>query len=240
MRLSCSFAAPLQEIDEKNESLLSVAGDLEDAFLDRCAAAFPPEELGQIARCLRYAAALQTTDGEHAALGAYLTHPIRVATLLLRIMAPPQADLIRAALIHNVFEVCGVREEDLTLAGIPLRLAKGIRKLTIDRNLQFDDAYLARYYAGIEALGEDFALLKCIDKLDNFLGMRLFDSSAPHWKSYIESGYRHLLPMAERLSPDLSRFLTEVVVLLRERGSDPELVVRYGNFLARQSKAEGA
>ena len=47
--------------------------------------------------------------------------------------------------------------------------------LTVDRDRDRDPTYLADHYAEIEAYGPQLVLIKCIDRLDNVLGLAPFE-----------------------------------------------------------------
>jgi hypothetical protein len=231
MAVICAFGGVAEEMAQKAESLLSPARDQEAAFLALCAQKLPPRAIDGVKSALAYAGSLKTADGEHASIQAYLSHPIRVAELTVSMQIPASLEAVQLALLHNVFEVCAIAEDDIVAAGFSGRIAQGIRKQTINRDRQWDDDYLTGYYRDIEDFGSDLALIKCLDKIDNFLGMRLFDDSSAVWRPYISTGHRYVGPMARRLSPDLGAFCDELVGVLLSAGSDVELVARYKNFL---------
>jgi (p)ppGpp synthase/HD superfamily hydrolase len=185
----------------------------EAALLAASTACFGAPAAARIQETLAFAKSLESRNSGHPDMLAYMRHPVRVARLTLRLQQPPQADTIQLALIHNVFELAGLAENDLVKAGYDERTAQRIRLLTIDRDRQYDPAYLPGYYDAIEAAGDDVALVKCADKLDNILGLKLL----PRTKTiitYLEMADQFVVPMASRLAPELGRYVAGAIALM--------------------------
>jgi (p)ppGpp synthase/HD superfamily hydrolase len=232
MRVVCQLGSIVEEIARKSESMVRPAGDLEPSFLAACQVRLDPGAAEDVAKALAFARSTAIVDEHQGGIQAYLSHPIRVAGMTLSMQVPASAETVQLALLHNVFEVCALSEADITTAGISSRVAQGIRLQTVDRERQWDEGYLQGYYAAIEAFGPDLALVKCLDKLDNFLGMALIDDIGPTWSRYIVTGHRFVGPMAHRLSEQLGRFADDLVAHLLAHGSDPVLGAQYRAFLA--------
>lgn len=232
MRVVCQLGSVAEEIARKSESMVRPAQELEPSFLAACRVRLDSGAAEGVTKALAFARSTAVVDEHQGGIQAYLSHPIRVAEMTLSMQVPASAETVQLALLHNVFEVCALSETDVTAAGISSRVAQGIRLQTIDRKRQWDDGYLQSYYADIEAFGSDLALVKCLDKLDNFLGMALVDDADSVWSRYIVTGHRFVGPMAHRLCDQLGRFADKLVAHLLTHGSDPVLGAQYRAFLA--------
>jgi (p)ppGpp synthase/HD superfamily hydrolase len=164
----------------------------------------------------------------------YLSHPLRVARLVLDLHPAPTPDLGVIGVLHNVFEVCAKDERDLVDAGFSSEVASAIRLLTIDRQRETDPGYLADFYGAIEAHSEGLALVRCADKLDNLLGLELLEEG-PIRDSYIDLAERFVGPIASRLSPAFGAFFQAVVAHMRKTGCSAPLKQRYDRFITEHS-----
>jgi (p)ppGpp synthase/HD superfamily hydrolase len=183
-------------------------------------------------RAVDFALSLQSHDAHHASVRAYFSHPLRVATFALALDDEPAVETVQLGVLHNVFEICGLTERDLVAAGLPARVADGIRLLTIDRKRERDREYLTGFYARIEAFGRRLALIRTVDKLDNLLGLQLLDEGDVR-QSYLELGHAFVGPIAHRLSPSIGAYFHDVAVFMRTAGVDREAQARYQAFNRR-------
>jgi hypothetical protein len=156
--------------------------------------------------------------------------------MALEMQQNPDVDTVLISLLHNVFEVCELQDKDLKDAGYRDYVIKAIRLLTIDRNLETDPEYLTGFYGKIEAFGENLSLVRCLDKLDNLLGLELFEENSDR-DSYIDLAQRFVSPMAHRLSDKFGRYFKEVVAYMRATGCKQELKEQYDRFI-REHEAD--
>ncbi len=77
----------------------------------------------------------------------------------------------------------------------------GFGLTTIDRKQQYDEAYLAKFYGRIAEFGDDLALIKCVDKLDNLLAFQLFERT-PEIERYMALCEQFVVPLAGKLSSE--------------------------------------
>jgi len=219
--------------------MLQYPEGVEQTLLDLAATHFPADETDQVRATIAFAKSLESVDPHHPTLRVYFSHPLRVATLALRLTSPPDLEIVKTALLHNVFEVSGLEENDLVGAGYSERLARGIRLLTIDRHRQYDPEYLAEFYNQIESFGADLALIKCVDKLDNLLAFELFERT-PQIEVYLEMCDRFVAPMAQRLSEELGDYVSESISYARTSGCRPDLKAKYELFVSQANAAAQA
>lgn len=222
------------EVDEKIASSLRPPDLVKDTFTQLCRDKLEPTGLTEIRKALSYAESLTTSDPHHPSMKAYVAHPLRVATFVLRLSARPSPETVAMGLVHNVFEISGVDETDLVNAGFSVRLAEGIRLLTIERSRQYDEDYLTTFYRDIEAFGNDLALVKCCDRLDNLLVFDLIERSEK-LSLYMNLSERFVVPMAARLDPDFGHYMHAVIARMQGSDCNPELKREYQLFLASQN-----
>lgn len=209
----------------KVASMLERLEESEQRLLDLCHARLSASEMEEVRRTLAFAKSLESTNVSHPSMRAYLSHPIRVAKIAFQLLAQPAVETVSIGLLHNVFEVTGLREADLLAAGFSERLASGIRLMTVDRERQFNETYLKDFYGRILEFGEDLALVKCVDKLDNLLAFQLFDGAVRD--EYLETTSRFVTPLAAHLSPRFGEYFGAVIDYMRAAGCDQELKAQY-------------
>lgn len=222
------------EASDKVASMIQVSEKPERDLLDRCAARLDKPGIKEVEKSLAFARSLTSTDPHHPSMRAYLNHPMRVAKMSLQLLTKPSAATVSLALLHNVFEVSGITEDDLINAGYSEYLARGIRVLTIDRKLQYDASYLATFYSSIENYGEELVLIKCVDRIDNLLAFQLFERTE-RIKLYLGLSDRFVTPMASRLSRELGQYHADLIRHMTVIGCDETLKKRYDAFLAENS-----
>ncbi len=235
MSLNFSLRAVELEAADKVSSMMQYSDAVEGVLLELSAKKFSAGALKQIEETISFAKSLKSEDRHHSSMRVYFSHPVRVAMLALRLESEPGLENVKTGLLHNVFEVSGAREDDLLKAGFSDRLARGIRLLTIDRRHQYDVGYLAGFYKGIEAFGEDLALIKCVDKLDNLLGLELFERT-PQIETYLDMCERFVVPMAQRLSLELGHYVRDLIAYVRASGGKQDLRAQYEFFVAQEAE----
>lgn len=231
--ISSALRAIEIEAAQKIESAMQYADNAERNFLDLCNQQFSPAQFSEIDRTLAYARALKSSDPNHPSMLVYFSHPVRVATLALRVMKESSLETVVMSLLHNVFEVSGLHEQDLIDEGFKKRVADGIRLLTIDRSRQYDQEYLRVFYNNIEAFGSDLVLVKCVDRLDNLLGLEVIERSEK-LNEYLDLSEQFVVPLAASLSDEFGIYLLKVLEYARAKGCNQELRRQYQSFLSRE------
>jgi (p)ppGpp synthase/HD superfamily hydrolase len=238
MQIDFSMGRVEAEAAEKVSSMMTYSDQPECRLRELCAASLAPSELPQIEKTIRFARSLKSQNAAHPSVRAYFSHPLRVATLALRLQTEPSSEIVQMGLLHNVFEVSGLDEGNLLKEGHTRRTADGIRLLTIDRQRQYDPGYLETFYRKIETFGEDLALIKCVDRVDNLLAFQLFERTKAI-EDYLDLTIQFVVPMAGRLSSQFGDYLLEVITYMRGAGCDRELKSRYESFMKEAAEAAG-
>jgi hypothetical protein len=137
----------------------------------------------------------------------YLTHPIRVAACYIRSLGTIDYDNLALALCHNLKEKFGPAFNSLDEACLSARVKASIEVLTVDRPLESNPEYLAKFYGRIEKGGESLMLLKSLDKLDNILSWVLWDLEPYHSEVVL----RCVCPRIAGRYSRLDRYMRELV-----------------------------
>lgn len=232
MQLNFAFGSIEEEALSKAKSLVTVWDESRDELLEQCEAYFSPENFRRVQETLGLLEDLEPRDAKHPSIQAYLSHPVRVASGILRMLPAPCLDCVLASLLHNVYEIGGLNEDTLLGQGYGRFVADGIRLLTIDRRLQNDPDYLRGFYEAIEAFGVELALIRCIDKMDNLLAHYAIKAT-PERTLYLVVTQRHVVPVATRLDQRLGDYMSDVIVHMAGFGAQTEWVSRYDAFKSR-------
>jgi (p)ppGpp synthase/HD superfamily hydrolase len=157
----------------------------------------------------------------------YLAHPLRVATLYLRLVSPISDPGGVTALLHNAKEVSDVQDQDLE-RNVGMEVATAIGVLTVDRNREWDGDYKRSYYRDIESGPVYVAQVKILDKLDN-LFLLCLNPSDDIRNRYLNEVEMLLLPMARKALPGLVDYLEDLVAQNRKSGHKPLRQTEYEN-----------
>ena len=217
------------EVAAKTETMWSLSSSSYEELITLSRAAFTESQLEKIEKTVDFVKSLTAADAHHPSIQAYMSHPIRVATMILKSLQEKRFEYTIIALIHNVYEIGGLTEEDVMNFGYSEFIAKSIRALTVDRTHQFDTAYLSSYYAAIEDISPQLALVRCFDKLDNMLALKLIREENNR-SLYLDLIQQFVVPMATRLSPDLGMYMKDLGEYMQRVGCDPHLADRYESF----------
>lgn len=205
--------------------MLTFSNDTERALLEACQSRFGASGVAAARGTIAYVRSLTAGRSGGDDPNTYIVHSLRVATFAVRMRRPPRIETMIIALLHNVYEVAGIGEPELEAAGYDRRVAEAIRLLTIDRAREEDQRYLTKFYRDIERSGTDLSLVRCLDKLDNILGLEL--SEVADRLRYIDLAVRFVAPMARHLSPDFGRYFDEVASYIADGEIRPNLRERY-------------
>jgi (p)ppGpp synthase/HD superfamily hydrolase len=232
--ISINFSLQPVEIEagDKASSMMQRPEESEKALLSLCAERLPEAKLKTVNRSLAYAKSLESTDPNHPSMRAYFSHPLRVAKLALQLLDHASPEIVSMGLLHNVFEVSGLSESELLDAGFSERLAVGIRLNTIDRERQYDESYLTKFYGRIREFGDDLTLIKCVDKLDNLLAFELFERT-PQIDRYMTLCEQFVVPLAGDLSPAFGDYVQQTIDYMRASGCNDSLRAQYQDFLGK-------
>lgn len=166
-----------------------------------------PQELELINRA--YQVAERAHSGQLRDEGTpYIHHPLRVALALVEELGIYDAELICAALLHDVIEDSPTTREDIARE-FGDRVAQIVWLLT-----KSEDADLGQYLAAIEAAAHTGALtVKLCDRLDNVRSLALSPNSEKK-RRYVQVTEQHYLPLAARsngyIHRELCRALEEI------------------------------
>jgi (p)ppGpp synthase/HD superfamily hydrolase len=235
MKLNFIFRSIEEESSSKEASMLSVMQDDEIEFLNTCQKRMTEFEFGKIQKTLEFAKSLTSQDVAHPSIQAYINHPIRVASTTLKMLPGNAFEPTITALLHNVYEITGLTEDDLINAHYSEWVANAIRILTIDRKFQYDGEYLAPYYKSIEEYSPYLALIRCLDKLDNMFALKMIREENNR-AIYLDLVEQFVVQMGTKLSPDFGEFMQQVIIYMRSTGCVPELANKYECF--KQKMAE--
>ncbi|MBI5877178.1 MAG: HD domain-containing protein [Chloroflexi bacterium] len=167
------------------------------ADLRAALAAMSPAALSTVERA--FGVAEQAHHGQLRDEGApFIEHPLRVALIVARELGRSDADLLAAALLHDVVEDSSVREADVRLA-FGHQVAHLVGLLTKEKvhDPQAKRAATRRYLKRIADASPEALLLKLCDRLDN---LRSLDAIPDYDKrnKYVRETYWLYMPFAER------------------------------------------
>jgi (p)ppGpp synthase/HD superfamily hydrolase len=221
------FGTVDEERDEKVRSLCSPFASSQCRFIETLAGfERRPDELTAV---LAYS---QSLDFSRSPLGSsYLSHPLRLATYLIRIRPSIDADLLRIALLHNVPEIGGADCSEIRSQFGPV-VATGIETLLVDRSVPFE-SIKSDYYAHIFAAGAELTLVKLLDKMDNLFTLCLNPDSAVRTR-YLAEIHEMLVPFAVDLHADLGRYLRDLLDDAARAGFSPTLADQVSRYRATQ------
>ncbi|WP_020592911.1 hypothetical protein [Kiloniella laminariae] len=163
-------------------------------------------------------------DYNHPGLtkAAYLLHPIRTASLLIRFSDNTTAESIVLALCHNLIEV-GSKEASSILAEIDTAYpstSNAVNALNVDRALQRNPHYLASYYQNILTEPDKVAQVKIVDKMDNIHILCLNQVSEIR-DNYLQEIEEYIVPMAHNKLPQAVDYLSALIHNAKITGYQP-------------------
>jgi (p)ppGpp synthase/HD superfamily hydrolase len=209
------------EAERKLRSLVDPASGEVDALL--AAVGMRDREVqADVDRAVTFLGSQTSRASEHPSMELYLAHPARVARYVSQVQPAATSRTLQAAVLHNAFEVAGTDPAELRAAGFEDWVAQTVSVLTVDRERDRDPGYLAAHYAAIEDHGDEVVLIKCLDRLDNVLGLAPFDGEFMRG-GYLDLTREFIVPMARRLFAPLADYIDAAVDHAREVGFDPRL-----------------
>lgn len=229
MKIDMIFDSIEVEISKKLETMLKISDHGQETLLNLSKKKFSPKETKKIATTINFAKSLTSADKNHPSIQAYINHPIRVSIMVLQSLRENQYKYTIIGLLHNVYEIGGLKESSLIQKGHDKSISKAIRALTIDRNRQYDKDYLSSYYKSIMDFSPELALVRCLDKLDNMLALELIREENNR-SIYIDLIQSFIVPMAKELSSDLGSYIEELGNYMQKVGCNSHLAERYESF----------
>ena len=143
---------------------------------------------------------------------AYMTHPIRVAKLVIEFSENFTPKEIMLALSHNILEVTKI--ESHNIKNKHLRdLIPHIKTLTVNRKLQWNQAYKTQYYSQIHN-SRLASTIKILDKVDNLYLLKNNPDLDIKVK-YLKEIKKYIIPLSETHLP-LCRDLIQDLLLYNE------------------------
>lgn len=189
---------------EKMTSLCSPLSYSEKQFLDLLT--FFGRKESNIIKALDYAKSLDFSKNHLKS--SYLSHPLRLASFLIKINPSIDADYIVISLLHNIPETTEITVEDLKNS-FGEKVADCIKTLVLDRNVSFPTIEES-YYKEIFARGSSLILVKLFDKIDNLFVLCLNPDDEVR-KNYIIEVRKKLLPFVYDYNLQLGEYLDELL-----------------------------
>jgi (p)ppGpp synthase/HD superfamily hydrolase len=149
-------------------------------------------------KTLEFIESLNFTHGD-LSKEAYLSHPLRLATMLLDFSQNVSKDRLNLALLHNVYEVTDTNKKSIS-GKFGSNVAKNIETLTVNRSKQWDRDYKKAYYEKIDSASSDVKVVKVLDKFDNIFLLCLNPDQKIRIK-YLEEIREFILPLAKNNLP---------------------------------------
>lgn len=139
----------------------------------------------------------------------YFSHPLRVASLATILSEMRSIDYPVLGLLHNIIEVSDVSKADLSFHFGDL-ITEQIETLTVERSLQWDQAYKKDYYIKINKQPHSCRTVKIIDKFDN-LFLLYTNPNKEIKKKYIKEIETYIQPMVSKDLPQIEDYFTKLV-----------------------------
>lgn len=139
----------------------------------------------------------------------YMTHPIRVAKLVIQFLENFTEKEIMLALSHNILEVTKIIPNEINDNKLK-KLLPYINILTVDRDLQWDDDYKIKYYHEIKKY-KLTSVIKILDKLDNLFLLKNNPSSEIKLK-YLNEIKKFIIPLTECHLPICKDLISNLVL----------------------------
>ena len=200
------------ERDSRIRAEIGLNDSAEAEFLAAMSNKFSPNEASIVMDALQFS---KTIDYSHHGLSnrAYLNHPLRVATYVLREMPRPSYETTIVGLLHNVLEVSDVTAGEL-IARYGCEISAAIEILTIDRS-RSDQEYKNQYYKKIKNGPAGASVVKILDKLDNVF-MICFNPSDNVRSVYLDEIERMVLPLTLKVLPRLHGYFSALTGYMKD------------------------
>lgn len=201
---------------EKMDSLCSDSSITEKKFQELLSSFGRTEQ--EIQDALTYAKGLDFSKNHLKS--SYLSHPIRLASYVLKVNPKISAEYIVIALLHNVPETTEITVDELEKK-FGATVASGIDTLVIDRAAHFPSIQDS-YYKAIFAKGKELVLVKLLDKIDNLFVLGLNPDDEVR-KNYLEEIRKELLPFTLKVNQAMGEYLDALITETTKLGYSEEL-----------------
>ena len=226
MKFNLYFGPVREEVQKKNLSMIHVSSDSEDSFVRLCEKNLSKDSMEEIFSAMIFSKSIDIIDKNHASNDAYFVHALRVAKHTLCSLVEPDVELVKTALIHNVFEISGISRNELIESGFSDFTADAIDIQTVDRARQFNDDYLEVYYKNIKDFGPRLMLLRCLDKLDNLQAFQLIPEGDLR-TNWLKNTKDYIFPMAKEIDKVFGDYFLETLEYMDSVGCDENLRIQY-------------
>ncbi len=170
---------------------------------------FPKSEKFLMRKALDFARLAH--NGQKRDEGApYITHPVRVANILLDEVAAMRCDVICSALLHDVIEDCGITLKELR-NNFNDNVAQMVKLLTKDPSVE---NHKRVYFEGILSANGDVKLIKLSDRLDNLRSLRFVNNKAKI-RRYVRETEKRYMPLAEASNNYIFREMKHEISFLK-------------------------
>jgi (p)ppGpp synthase/HD superfamily hydrolase len=230
MEFEIYFGSVEEEFEKKIHSFLVISDESENNFKRIAKSKLSSENFAEVETALEFSRNIKSLDQNHQSSTSYFIHALRVATHIAGTMKDGDMDCIKTGLIHNVFEISGFDKDVLLRNNFSNFTINAIDLTTINRDHQFDDSYLEQYYQKMQDFDERLVLIRCLDKLDNLLGMEVIADENLK-KNWLRTLQKFIIPMAYSLSYELGEFIQSAHDLAIKRGCNEVLRNEYENLL---------
>ena len=165
-------------------------------------------ELKKIIDVFNFAKNLNHTDAG-SSKNPYFLHLFRLTCMALLIKKKIDAKLVCLALLHNVLETGNLKRVNIIKEKFGKEIFSEIKTLTVNRKIQWNKDYKAKYYKKINSGSKNLRIIKILDKFDNLF---LLDSNtnANIKKKYINEIKEYILPMTKKTLPDIYKYYKEL------------------------------
>jgi len=146
----------------------------------------------------------------------YMIHPLRLAVILYKIDNNVNINTIIIALLHNIFEVTKIKEEEFLLL-YDRELMDALKILTVNRQIEHDIVYKEEYYSKIFNHSKELAIVKAIDKFDNLFLLCLNPNKKIREK-YLIDIEKFIYPIIKKYIPSVFIYYKNLVQDCKETG----------------------
>lgn len=202
-----------EEREARLASLRQDGCEVGEVFNDALAR-LPTEDHASLIEVFEFAKSL---DYQHPGLAptAYLAHPVRVMSLVVRLHRPYSFRATALALVHNALEVTSLTEREVS-EQLGAEFASALSALTVNRADTSRES-VARYYAVLNEAPEWVRVVKVLDKLDNLFVLGL-NPDAGVRSQYLADVEEYVRPLAESSIPALVPYLDDLISDCRVQG----------------------
>lgn len=165
------------------------------------------EDIETLNKAYKFAKAI---DYHHEGMESsiYFPHSLRVASLaLLSLDNNVNAGVV--GLLHNVLETSDTPVNTISHE-FGAQIAIQVEHLTVNRELQWDEAYKELYYKNINSSAIECRIVKIFDKVDNIFILNINPDEVIRQK-YLNEINAYILPMIKRDIPSILEYTEQLI-----------------------------